>query len=409
MNKIHRNYKRLSIWILLFTQILLIMSYFYLKVDNVALKSEKISFVNSPQEEQIKLTYHTSDSRIFLKSINSRTKFIDFNSSLCYTNGTDLVSMKRSKQFNWQCSCLPGWHGKDCGQPEVIWRALLTYRKPLKITGPRTFERRIIYVFSVDKFSETIAEIRINELGSIVDLFILYEDKRSDFLQHKLNNNFAKQYHDKILYLKTNNIDNALHLVKNLRDDDIILNSNGNEIPNKFAINFLKYYNKWPEPIRFRLRWSVYGFFWVHPSKTIITGGACSVSYLRGVFNNRIKLLNDNKTLSNPLYKGIILGDLNHYGGWYCEYCYDIAQILEFLATKFHNAINLEKMHQKKIDNAFLEDLIENGLYIDAKTELLRTHRYRDSYFAPYYVMENNWNYDFLLINLYSKIDYYEG
>ncbi|XP_044254429.1 beta-1,4-mannosyl-glycoprotein 4-beta-N-acetylglucosaminyltransferase [Tribolium madens] len=406
MNKIYRNYKRLSVWILLFTQILLIMSYFYLKVDRDIIKSEKISFINSHNEEQPKRTYHTSDSRIFLKSINTHTKFSDFNSSLCYINGTDLVSMKRSKVFNWQCNCLPGWHGKDCGQPEVIWRAFLTHRKPIKITGPRSFERRIIYVFAVDEFSDIMAEIRINELGNIVDLFVLYEDEGSDFLERKLNNNFVKNYHEKILYLKTKNINNALRLIRNLRDDDVILVSERNEVPNKFAIIFLKYYEKWPEPIRFRLRWSVFGFFWVHPSKTMITGGACSVSFLRGNFNNNISSLHGTST---PLNKGIILGDLNHYGGWYCEFCNDVAQIIEFLSSKPQPGINLEKIAQRKIDNAFLEDLVENGLYIDGKTELLRTHRYRDNYFAPYYVSENSWNYDFLLTNMYSKIDYYEG
>ncbi|RZB40210.1 Glyco transf 17 domain containing protein [Asbolus verrucosus] len=385
------------------------MSYFYLKVDNHHANNEKISFVTSHKEEHPKFTYHTTESRIFLKSINTRAQFMDFNSSLCYINGTDLVSMKRSKDFHWQCKCLPGWHGKDCGQPEVVWRAFLTYRKPIKITGPRTYERRIIYLFMVDKFSETIAEVRINELGNIVDLFILYDAEKSDFLQNKLNNNFLKEYHKKILYLQENNVNNFLQIIKNIRDDDIILSSGGNAIPNKFAINFLKYYNKWPEPIRFRLRWSVFGFFWVHPSKTIITGGACSISYFKEVFNKKIQTLNDNRTLSNSLYKGIILGDLNHYGGWYCEYCYDVTQILEYLTRKQPSYINLEKIERQKIDGAFLEDIIENGLYIDGKTELLRTHRYHDNYFAPYYVLENNWKYDFLLINLYSKIDYYDG
>ncbi|EFA02024.1 Beta-1,4-mannosyl-glycoprotein 4-beta-N-acetylglucosaminyltransferase-like Protein [Tribolium castaneum] len=381
------------------------MSYFYLRVDS-DIKSEKISFIRSPDEEQPKRTYHTSSSRIFLRSINTHTKFIDFNSSLCYTNGTDLVSMKRSKEFNWQCACLPGWHGKDCGQPEVIWRAFLTHRTPIKIIGPRSFERRIIYAFAVDKFSEIMTEIRINELGDIVDLFILYEDEESDFLERKLNNNFVKNYHEKILYLKAKNIKYALRLVRNLRDDDVILTSERNEVPNKYAIIFLKYYDKWPEPVRFRMRWSVFGFFWLHPGKTIITGGACSVSFLRANFNNKFGSLH---STSSPLNKGIILGDLNHFGGWFCEYCNDVAQIIEFLSSKPQTGINLEKIAQKKIDNAFLEDVIENGLYIDGKTELLRTHRYRDNYFAPFYVSENSWAYDFLLTNIYSKIDYYEG
>lgn len=197
--------------------------------------------------------------------------------------------------------------------------------------------------------------------------------------------------------------------LKNLRNDDIILSSNSNEIPNRDALIFLKFYDQWPQPIKFRLRWSVFGFFWMHPSRTIISGGACTVSFLKEMFNNKLSLLTDNKTLSSQIYKGIILGDLNHYGGWFCEYCNDPAQIVEFLASKPKNVINWDRIDKQKIDNSYIEDLIENGVYIDGKTQLVKAHKYRDSYFAPRFVNDHNWRYDFLLINFYSKLDYYEG
>lgn len=399
MNKLYRNYKKLSLWILVVTQILLISSYFFFKVDTVPFRREKISFIGALKEDQPRYTYHTGSSRIFLKSISSRRSFMDFNSSLCYTNGTDIVSMERSS-INWECRCLPGWHGKDCGEPEVIWRAFLTYRKPLKITGPRTFQRRIIYIFEVNKFSLVSTEIRINELGYIIDLFILYEEGQTNFFLNKLKNNFIKPFHNKILYLNDYDIHSFLSYIRNVRDDDIILTSGENEIPNKIAINFLKFYNKWPEPLHFRLRWSVFGYFWIHPIKTIIMGGAASVGYFRETLNSKLEML---RTLQTN--KGIILGDLNHYGGWFCEYCYDAQQILEFLST--NKKVNFTQIGRQKIDNAFIEDVIENGLYIDGKTELIRSRRYHETYFAPYYVMENDWKYDFLMLNLYSKIDYY--
>lgn len=127
------------------------------------------------------------------------------------------------------------------------------------------------------------------------------------------------------------------------------------------------------------------------------------------MFNNKLSLLTDNKTLSSQIYKGIILGDLNHYGGWFCEYCNDPAQIVEFLASKPKNVINWDRIDKQKIDNSYIEDLIENGVYIDGKTQLVKAHKYRDSYFAPRFVNDHNWRYDFLLINFYSKLDYYEG
>lgn len=404
MNKIRRNYKKLAIWILIITQILLILSYFYLKSPNKALTSQKITFVTSNIELPQKYAYHTSTSRISLKKVSTRTNYVNFNSSLCYKNGTDLLSMTRLKNIKWECTCLKGWHGKDCGQPEVIWRAFLTYKTPVKISGPRIFERKLIYLFEVDKFSETLSEIRINELGDIVDLFVLYGD-----FKDVLSNDVLKKYHQKVLCIGKNQLSGMLSdILNNLEDDDIILTSQRDEIFNKHALNFLKFYNKWPEPFTFRLRWSVFGFFWVHPSKTIIRSGGCSVFYFKQNFNSDIKFLGRNMSFSNNKAKQIILGDLNHFGGWYCEYCLeDTTKIIEYLSEN-NKKIDLEKIIDKKIDGAFIEDVIGNGLYVDGKIELIRAHKYRENYFAPFHVLENYVKYDYLLNNFYSKIDYYD-
>ncbi|KAJ8984589.1 hypothetical protein NQ317_006051, partial [Molorchus minor] len=402
MNTFRLNLKRISIWVLLLTQILLVISYFFLQIETAKPDIDtKISFLKSNEiVKDVTPTYHRLDTNLILKSINTRSSFIDFNSSLCFKNGTDLVSMRISKDANWKCKCLPGWHGNDCGMPEVLWRAILASRKPIKIKGPRTFERRLIYVFKVDQFSEHIADIRINEL-----------DHDCHYLRNKLNNKFYKEHQDKILYAQGKHDTlwkSVKPYLKNLRNDDIILSSDSNEIPNKDALLFLKFYDQWPQPIKFRYRWSVFGFFWMHPSRTIIGGGACTIAFLKEAFNNKLELLTDNKTLSGPLYKGITLGDLNHYGGWYCEYCNDGAQIVKYLASKPKNVIKWDRIDKQKIDSDYIEELIENGVYIDGKTQLNKAYKYRDNYFAPQFVSEHNWRYDFLLINFYSKLDYYE-
>ncbi|CAH1174201.1 unnamed protein product [Phaedon cochleariae] len=408
------NLRKVSIGILLFGQLFLLFLYFYSQQSPIFQTTDsRISFLKSEDyENELQTTYHSLNSNIILKSIKTRQSYIDFNSSLCFTNGSDLNSMRLSTGGKWKCECLPGWHGTDCGQPEVLWRAILSSRKPVKIRGPRTFERRLIYVFKVDRFSEYVADIRINELGPIIDLFILYEDDNADFLLHKLGNKFCKEYQHKILYMQgdgTNLWKKVKPFLKNLRNDDIILSSGLNEIPNKDALIFLKFYDHWPQPIKFRYRWSVFGFFWVHPSKTITGGGACTISFLKESFNNKLSLLTDNKTLSSPLYRGLILGDLNHYGGWYCEFCNDPLRIVDFLSTKSKNVINWDRVNHQKIDSSFVEDLIENGVYMDGKSELWKAHKYHDNYFAPKFVLEHDWKYDFLLVNFYSKLDYYEG
>nr|CAH7713176.1 unnamed protein product [Callosobruchus chinensis] len=403
--------KRKGVLVIFAVQLCIILSYIFVQFQWGDPEDGKITFVrNNDSTERVTQTYHTSN--FVLKLVNTRENYVNFNSSLCFKYGTDLVSMTMSKGNNWSCKCLQGWHGNDCGQPEVLWRALLAHHKPTKIKGPRTFERRLIYLFKVNEFTEHLADIRINELGNVVDLFILYEDENTNYLLHKLNNNFCKEQHDKILYVqetKDNLWERLIPLLKNLRDDDIILSNDNNEIPNKDALIFLKYYDHWPEPIKFRMRWSVFGFFWLHPSKTITSGGACTVSFLKESFDNQFKLLSDNKTLSSPLYKGLTLGDLNHYGGWFCEYCTDAAHVVNFLANKPKNVINWNKINYKKIDQNYIEELIENGVYIDGVQQLEKAHKYRDKYFAPPFVRDHDWKYDFLLINFYSKMDYYEG
>lgn len=354
-----------------------------------------------------KLTYHTINTKLKLKTSPSSSFYADFNISVCYKSGSDLNLMKRSKSLNWECKCLPDWHGNDCAQPEVIWRAFLSTRMPLTLKGPRKYLRRVVYIFEVNEFTEAITEIRVNELNDLVDLFVLYEDKSNNTLEHKLQNGFLKNFQSKIMYIRVSKVKNVWINVKkavlNLNEDDIILIGGLTDIPNKFALQYLKLYDKWPQPLLFRLRWSVYGFFWLHPSKTIIKPGACTVSYLYDTLDDNIESLSNEKE-----GKSLIIGDLNHFGGWQCEYCYESHQILKaFEDLLIKRQIRFNSVDKLKIDNAYIEDLIENGVYVDDTTVLLRTHRNQDNYFAPPYVKENNWKYDWLLINLYSKMDYY--
>lgn len=409
MRNIRLLFRRISIWIILALQLILISSYFLFQTDNVHNFKSSISFNASLTDlptTRNKLTYQTIRNKIRFKSVESSSLYIDFNTSLCYKDGSDLKAMRQSKNVIWKCKCLKGWHGTDCAQPEVIWRALLAYRKPIQLKGPRKYLRRIIYLLEVDEFAETSVEIRINDLNSSIDLFVLYEDQSSQYFRRKLDGDFLKEFHSKILYMRYADRKDIWKIVKrlltNLQDDDIILVSGPNDYPNGAALRYIKLYDKWPQPFRFRLRWSVYGFFWLHPSKTVLKGGACTISYLYETLQENITLL------YNKTAEGMILGDLNHFGGWFCEYCYESLQIIKFLnVAPSLDMITFNSANLKTIDNAYVEDLIENGIYLDGKTELLRTRRYRDNYFSPTFVTNNSWKYDWLLINLYSKMDYY--
>lgn len=169
MHIIRFNFRRISIWILVLLQLCAIVTYLFWQPKYVSsLSGPNVSFLKSVDDDGTdQPAYRTLNDIIILKTINTKHNYVDFNSSLCFKNGTDLSSMRLFNGIKWKCNCLPGWHGNDCGQPEVLWRAILANRKPIKIKGPRTFERRLIYVFKVDKFSEHVTDIRINELGKI--------------------------------------------------------------------------------------------------------------------------------------------------------------------------------------------------------------------------------------------------
>ncbi|XP_044748796.1 beta-1,4-mannosyl-glycoprotein 4-beta-N-acetylglucosaminyltransferase [Coccinella septempunctata] len=402
------NFKRISICILVLIQISLIVSYYFVQKDNGANSgSSKISFLNSRNYQQSpNITYHTVKDELILPKLHVRDKFTDFNSSLCFTNGTDLKSMERTKS-SWTCECKTGWHGPECGQPEIVWRALLTNKQKLKVKGPMKYSRRVLYIFEVNEFMENIIDIRINELHDVIDMFIIFENEGNK-IEKLLKNGFLKKYHNKILYIKNLIVKNLYQSItsslRNLENNDIIVFSKSMEIPNKLALGFLKYYDNWPEPISFRLRWSVFGFFWKHPRKTRTEGIAFSVKYMKKTFASNFEELYKRRPVL-----GLVLGDLNHYGGWFCEYCMDPIQIIKYANEENLELVKWKQLNKNQIDVSYIEDLIGNGLYVDGKTELERSRKYQDLYFAPTYVSDNSMKYDFLLINLYTKLDYYEG
>lgn len=413
--------RRATIWLIACLQLFVITSYFFLQDANPPAIKPSVQFLTQQSNftSQKGPTFFTQNQHeIQLNSTLTRSYYIDFNSSLCYHNGTDVKRMQRS-YISWKCECMPNYHGSDCSQPEVIWRALLAYRKRLPLKE-RSEDRKIIYLFEVSDITMTISDIRVSELNNAVDLFILYEIA-SNSMEKQLRYGFLKQYHRKILYLRLdsrNDVKNlwktCLKQLKSLQNDDIIIHTGSNEVPNIVALKYLKLYDfKFPEPILLRYRWSVFGFFWLHPNKTKLSSAIVTVKYLENILDGDVTKLKNTTA-------GFIIGDLNHFGGWFCEFCNDPGKIIDELtlyndkykqykSLLLNGALKLNNLSKNQvIDVNTIEDLIENGIYIDGKTDLVKAHRFRDNYFAPAFLQENTWKYDYLMMNIYSKMDYYE-
>ncbi|KAG5314582.1 MGAT3 acetylglucosaminyltransferase, partial [Acromyrmex insinuator] len=362
--------------------------------------------------------YQTINGEVALKDVKTFRLFEVYNHTICWKHGMDQRKTKSNEHLE-RCICNQGWHGLDCGQPEVVWRAIMASKQNVSLKHRKT-ARHIIHTFFISDYNSAIAEVIVEELYNVVDLFVICDfNNAEDNFRHKLSKGLLQREQKKILYI---NVATKSHkpsrtvsryvwdkiktVVQNLKDDDIYVTTEPEQILNSRALMFLKVYDGWPQPIGFRLRWSIYGFFWQHPLKTTITLGAYTVGLMRNAYQSNSLVLRqqlDGDTSERDIL-GLVIGDLNHYGGWYCNLCQAPANIIIGLRNKVQSK---EIYIEKTIDVPFVEDLIGSGLWLDGKTNLLRVSKSRDSYFAPETILNNTWKYDWLVENFYAKLDYY--
>ncbi|XP_055302960.1 beta-1,4-mannosyl-glycoprotein 4-beta-N-acetylglucosaminyltransferase [Sitodiplosis mosellana] len=352
------------------------------------------------------------------------------------------------------CKCQAGYHGRDCSQPEVVWRAFWTAHLPKKFDDEKVNllndesepkPRRIFYHIDSTTLSLTTVEIQVKELQDLVDLFIFCDEirnatnavhaispKHERFRYHQQSsehssNFFLKKLKAKILIVETRHRCTPKATYKMFRNqlsdlvqgDEIYLYSSYDEILNRQAIQYIKWNSNWSQsqPLRFRLKYTVYGFYWQHPVQTVLSSAACQLHVLDELYKK------DPTALLNTSTTGMIIGDLNHYGGWFCQYCYEssenIAQKVQrdrtmnasspVFSPLFTNRLDNGDVHQQRppnhIDAPHIESLISAGVYVDGKLELIRLHRYSDKYYAPDALTKEAWKYESLLTNTYAHYD----
>ncbi|KAL7295799.1 hypothetical protein TKK_0010849 [Trichogramma kaykai] len=367
----------------------------------------------------------------WLRDARTSTMFKSFNGTFCWDKGVNQVLMQRGSSQQ-RCICDSGWHGVDCGQPEVVWRAIMASKQMAKLRR-RKYARRILHIFQVDDHNSALAEVIVEELYPVVDIFVVCDTSTAeDNFRHKLVKGFLAKQQDKILYVNVGgkSLESPRVLakyvwkrvkksVRNIRDDDIYVTTDPEQILNSRALMFLKLYDGWPQPIGFRLRWCIFGFFWQHPQRTSIALGASTVGLMRELQNRtpttvatsqQQQQIDTNEMPQEREHLGLVIGDLNHYGGWYCQFCQGPANVISALrqksSAKIRELLKLQ-VDPSAIDVSFVEELIGSGMWFDEKTNLLRASRSRESYYAPEIVMNQTWKYDWLVENFYAKLDYY--
>lgn len=320
------------------------------------------------------------------------------------------------------CLCRPEWHGHTCSEPEIIWRAFMASRQPM-IHPPKITRQphNIFYIINgVTSVNMETLEIQMLELKDLVNVFVLCDlikaDDLSLLMRHQMNKSFLSKYKDQVLLLKddscsSSNIYRQMKkiLKAQMRPLDVMLYGHGDEILNRKAVNYFKWHNNWHQPLRFRLKWNVYGFFFQHPENTITSSIACQINVLEQFYKS-----DPDSILANNHSPTILtVGDLNHYGGWFCEYCHQPIDIIKklhldskSLENKTSNPLK-ETYHRKPVVNIeYVQNLIQYGHYIDGKLELNKLRHYQEAkYFIPESVAKNRWKFDNIVTNFYSSWD----
>ncbi|KAH7940631.1 hypothetical protein HPB49_002662 [Dermacentor silvarum] len=328
---------------------------------------------------------------------------------------------------NLTCACKKGWNAPDCSVPDAVWFTEafeMWYSKGLirRRSRPRTVVNGIIFNHELD-----LLEVRIRELGNAVDYFIVVESTYNNFgamkplyLRSNLSAGFMREHAHKIVpiavdiyihngddpwapenYLRTSVWHEGHRRLKNIRDDDLFIMSDADEIPSRDVVLFLKHHDGYGEPVLLSLRWFLYGFFWEN-SKPVTVSGVCTVAFLREVYGNdslRLRHMNTYtlKEISNTgtlIQEWTISGLSPRYAGWHCSSCFDARGIQVKLASaQRDDGVRWGDIAQKT-DLAYINSLRKRGQFFDESPPLKRCDA-NDA--APAYVRENAERFRYLM------------
>lgn len=347
------------------------------------------------------------NNKKLMKKNDTKTEIVDDY----FSNGTSLAISSFSQQQE-ECECHTDWHGKDCGLPEVIWRAFMKSQQPLKPAKLVKTPHNLFYIINfVSSINLETLEIQVMELIDVVNLFILCDVVKSDdptkLLRHQMNQGFLRDHKEQILLVKDDSCSaqNVYRKAKKLlahqmRPQDVLIYSKPDEILSRKALHYFKWYENWPQPVKFRLKYNVYGFFFKHPENTIIGSMACQLNILEQFYKS------DPELILNSDAVPFVIGDLNHPGGFYCEYCYQPIDIIKQLNI-INSSFNTNIFQQNTVINIeYVQSLITKGLYIDGKLELIKLKHYHEKkYYMPDYVAKNRWKFDNIAVNLFASWD----
>lgn len=332
-----------------------------------------------------------------------------------------------------RCKCKAEWHGVDCGQPEMVWRSLFAAKA---IVSTERRAKNIFYIIRSTENSLETLEIQLMELIDVVDVFVLCFS--SGHAKLVVVERRIRQFLDSVVKLKghservflrvqrekcspktlLNQLSTSLdRRTFSFKDDDLILLSDQDEILNRKAINYLKWYSDGHEMFRFRLKHTVYGYFWQTPRKTILKSAVLKYKlFIQSKYAMDELLLRTENNSQMPTL--MVVGDLNHFGGWFCQLCYQPLGIIAYLASEIQT--NLTKHKSGVLDEEFVTKLIANGVNIHellaregnfekatvvggGQMDLVKLYSSKEKHYSPLYVQQSRGHFENVVRNQYAS------
>ena len=377
----------------------------------------------------------------FVLGEDTSTYFQRSGQATCAIHGTDAAQTTKDK-----CACKKGWNGDHCSVPDSV--VFSSPRIPPRfVLKPRlnTRPRRIIQAFPFN-VEFPMLEARLDEVGDIVDVFLILESNYTAFghprqlwLLQKLGNGYLKEYACKIVYVYLDYfpkeaykngwiVDNLLRnyivthglakQVSGYRHDDIFILNDADEIPKRETILFLKLHDGYPEPFGFHLQWNTFGFFW-KPAKanTHITGGVTMGMLLHVYAKRAINIRTGEHFLKNDgahdlnsylMHEKNVsvyfwsFGNPEYQAGWHCSWCCDPACIQTKLISAQNGDFPRWGSFPEKTNIHYIISRIQTGVWFDNVTKLVSSNSTGINFTMPFF-LKNRKKHLSLLENPYSK------
>lgn len=245
-------------------------------------------------------------------------------------------------------------------------------RAPLQ---KRDRPRKLIHGMPFD-CEEWMLEIKLNELAEVVDHFILVEggftlqNTRREQCFPRIANTNARiaPWAEKIVYIYDERpipeftyweaevyyrdligLEGLPRIQGGLTEDDLVVVTDVDELPDPSFLWVLKWYNGFRTPINMHMRWSYYSFGWMNTASWSVNA----------IVSLRDLALAGNRT--NAVRLGVASWSTGPtmLVGWHCSWCLPTDRFIDKMAHFAHTELNQMRFHNVE----WLEKMRQHGLW----------------------------------------------